>query len=283
MNNILPKILVNLNHDETQICQGYIAISDGLNPPINMTISNLSSYFTINQLPTTNSILLLQDQINNVSVLTGQHFIIELDPKTFQDVNNVSLEYELVMQDKHKEKPNWLSLRGLSLMGTPPETLYLQSFELAIAVRNEFKEVEIPFTLSVKISFVYALKLVFVCFGYLFTIYKIWRNYGLIYNIIAKKYYRYPKDFYLLPHQEVNDDIIPPILFIAQEIKESEIIFESLLNEVRKKADSRIKSRDPKMMMLESFLDPHTHEINQKALSFMINTAVDNLSSSQKK
>ena len=276
INNILPKILINL--ESTQICAGSIAVSDGLNPPINVSISNMSSYFTVNQAPTTNSILLLQDQINNVSVLTGQHFIIELDPKTFQDLNNVTLEYELVMQNKHEEKPGWISLRGLSLMGTPPETLYLKSLELAIVVRNEFKAVEVPFTLSIKVSFIYALKLVFMCFGYLFTVYKVWRNYGLIYNIFAKKYYRYPKDYYLSLHQEVNDDVVPPIRFIAEEIRESDIIFENLLVEVRKNPISQSKS------IAEYFKNSSSenYEINERMLFSMIKTTVDNLSPHKK-
>src|SRR5690348_2406974 len=93
---------------------------------------------------------------------------------------------------------------------------------------NEYQSVEQDFTLSVGISFLYALKLVATYGGQLVTIIGLLVYARYVYNILCKRRYRYPKDFTIRVGEEITSRTIYPIAFIAQPLRESKIIISQL-------------------------------------------------------
>jgi len=77
--------------------------------------------------------------------------MVELLPTTFTDDHNSTLKYSLKMPNPQQELPSWISLRGLVLMGTPPEKYSPLSYEFLLVAENEFRSETVPFTLKIHI------------------------------------------------------------------------------------------------------------------------------------
>jgi len=235
INEALKQVIIDLQ--DLDYCHGFIKISDGINPALSNSIEFLSNYFINNTKPVYNDkALALEKQMANQSLFyTGSYSVVEFDPKTFTDENNLPLEYSLQMPDSHQESPTWISLRGLNLMGTPPEAYSPRSYEFVLVAKNEYKNVTVPLTLEIHISFKYGVRLVGAYMGYLFTLVGLILTVNKVYNIIAQKYYRYPRSFRLAAHDEVNDHKIFPISFVKNEIAESKKLLKQLRTYVRQK------------------------------------------------
>ena len=125
-----------------------LSVSNGMNPPAHKSLDNLATYFKINEALIVKKNV--QEQVNKFSVYTGEYFNVELDSETFFDMNYGSLTYSIESAKDADEHPTWLSLRGLSLMGTAPEQWRHLQYHLVLVASNEFKSTRIPFTLNMK-------------------------------------------------------------------------------------------------------------------------------------
>ncbi len=168
INSALSQIVIDLTH--TDSCEGKIIVNDGYNRQINKHILDISQYFEINNAPVMDSNLHIQDQINNVSIFTGEHFQIDFATNTFTDSNNDVLSYDIVSGD-NEEIPSWLVFRDFSLKGTPPEVISPSEFSLIFIARDEYKKLEVPFKLKVRLSFSFITKLVIQYGSYLISIF----------------------------------------------------------------------------------------------------------------
>jgi len=225
INNALQNIVIDFSQIESSY-QGSMTVSDGMNPLTTLDIQDFKTYFKVNEEPKMD--MNLQDQINRVPIFTGEYFIIEFDPETFSDSNDGELKYSLTTQDNMAEEPNWLNLRGLTLTGTPPEKFSPLNINLILTVKNEYKSIKVPFTITIRISMYFAMKLIAKYGGYLFTLIGIWFSINKIYNIIGKKFYIHPKKFFVEIDKEITSSTIYPIGFIAKEIRESKFIVTKL-------------------------------------------------------
>ena len=223
INNALELLVINL---EDTSADGSILINDHLNPVVTKSFTNISKLFRINERPQMK--IPIQSQINAQKIETGTYFTINFQNGTFVDPWNNDLSFDLMGQDRGESVPLWISFGNMSLRGTPPEEIIWHELKFNLIVRNEFKEAKIPFTLKVKISPTFALKLLIRYSPYILTVIGLIVYANKIYNILAKKRYRYPRDFYIQVGQEITTGIIPPFLFIAQEKQESSVILRHL-------------------------------------------------------
>ena len=244
----MKSIIVDLN--DLEVCDGVVNVTDGINPPISRSISSISKHFIENKSPIYNSQdFSIQSWVDNKQTFsTGLYSTIEFDQNLFKEQNNLTLQYSLELplgsesQDHHL--PSWISLKGLSLMGTPPEQISPRHYDFVLVAQNEFKETKVPFTLTIQISFNYKVKLVSACIGYLASLVGFLFTFNKIYNILARRYYKYPRSYKLKLDQEITDNKIFPISFIAREIQESKKILR--LDEFTK--DSNFIDSDTKIL-----------------------------------
>jgi len=252
INDVLKEILIDLGSFET--CGGTISVKDDKNPAKSQYIKTLSDHFYINAYPQYNTSFSIQKQIENRPFYTGAYSSIEFDPRTFTDKNGLALEYQLIMSNLKEE--SWLTLRGLSLIGTPPEQFPPPSYNLTLVVKNEFKSIKIPFTLEIKTSFAFAARMIIKSLGLLSPLLGFLLAMTRIYNILAKRYYQYPRSFKLRVGEEITNDKIFPISFIENEIKQSRIIFDDLVR----------KNGFGKGDVVEYFLNPETQILDKEKI-----------------
>jgi len=241
VNKALSSIILDIDHGAP--CNGKLSIIDNLNPPFTQNVLNISRHFRLNQYPiysgsAKNASLLLENQLKRAQIYTGQFFTFEFNPSTFRDSLGLPLEYHLSMQNNHTEMPSWLSLKDLTLTGTPPEKLSELSLKLSIAASNEFRRIEIPFVLETKISLFFALKMLF---SYI-TLVGLWIYAYKIYNVLGKKYYRHPKEFSVHIGQEITENVIFPLYFLRDEAREASFLLKHLEKFVAKKPEVQGKS-----------------------------------------
>ena len=257
VNKALKNIVIDIS-DPKLSYNGELVVSDGMNPPIPKNISSLETFFRINEIPRLNKSI--QHQLDQIPISTGEYFNIELDSETFWDVNDDSLEYYLVSPKEGEELPTWLSLKGLTLMGTPPEKWKTLEYNLVLVAKNEFKFIKVPFTLNVRISVLYGLKMVGSLVGSILTAIGTWYTINKIYNILAKKSYVHPKIFQVEVEKEITPQTIYPIGFIAEEIAESKFILKKVEEYVKK----TFKLKNNKQMI--NFFIAHSGNLLNKTL-----------------
>ena len=86
------------------------------------------------------------------------------------------------------------------------------------------------FTLNVKLSSSYYVKLLLKILGAL----GIWVYFYRFWNILCRRFYRYPREIILRVGERVTPSVIYPIAFIGAEIKESKVIMQELKKRVAK-------------------------------------------------
>jgi len=244
MNTALKQIVLNLDHQE--YCNGFITISDGMNPLLSRNLVNISGFFVKNQDPQVNSKFRLQDQVNRYNVLTGTPFTIDFDKKSFVELNQEPLHYSLARLDGDKKVPAWLALNDLTLSGTPPEAIGLK-YEFAIIAKNEFRSTQDSFILMVHLSLSYVARLCVSYGSYMITIFGLWVSANKIYNIFGKKYYQYPKILNIPVGREITPKTIPPLSFTLHEQREAQLLMKYL---------------EPG----RSFIDPQTERVDRQKL-----------------
>ena len=234
INQALQDLVINLKNDTDSSCLGEITINDKMNPPITEAYPNITKYFFKNEVPRLNTShpLMLQQQIDQETLYTGQAFTISIDPNTFMDSHSEILSYELIQPSSNRQgnlPPSWLTLQnGLTLKGTPPEDFFHREVHLVLIVKNEFKQMEASLVLNIKISLLFAGKLLMRYSPYILGIVGLIVSANRIYSILMKKRYRHPKNFYVRAGEEITSSVIFPIKFIAEERAEGELILKKL-------------------------------------------------------
>jgi len=256
INQALQEIVVDLNG--LAVCNGQINITDGINPPIiSHRIPSLSNYLHINDEPR-NSLKNLQDQVDSNPFYTGLYSAMIINSSTFTDKNNLTLDYSLELEDsKLGLPPAWITLRGLSLMATPPESYTKFSYKFVLRVSNEFQNITAPFALKVRISFYYAVKLAFIFLEYTISLIGFIYSVNKGYNIVARKYYRHSRSFKLKVGEEINDTNLFPFSFVHNEVIKSEALFKNLEKHV---------TQNYRCSLLEHFVDPHSGILDQQKI-----------------
>lgn len=257
INEALESIIVNFEKGFN--CDAGFMIYDGLNPSIGKYLPDIAKYFKQNKPPSLNEEI--QEQINSVKVETGEYFTIPIKKESFNDEYPVGLRYEIGMPNNKSAVPNWLSLNGLTLRGTPPEEIFGRDVDLVLIVKNEFKQHEVPFKLHVKISSVFMLKLLFKYSPYILTLIGLLVSLNHILNIIGKKWYKHPKQFYLDVGEEVSSQVIFPISFIEDEQKQSQLIFRNMI----------------KRFSLNDFIDEMTGNMNKQKIIDAISETINQM------
>ena len=233
INTALRDLVININSTESTTCKGEITIDDNLNPPISLFYENISDYFFKNDLPMLNVShnSSVQEQIDSVILYTGQFFSISLDQYTFKDKYSESLTYILVSKEDNQDDdslPSWLSFQGLTLKGIPPEEIFRRLFKFGLIIKNEFKQIEAPVVLNIRISWQFIGKLLVRYSPYILTAIGLYLTANKIYNILLKKRYRHAKEFYVRVGEEITSSIIFPFVFIAEEKLEGDLILKHL-------------------------------------------------------
>jgi len=226
INMALQNLVIDL-HQNITTCDGTITISDHLNPVAINSLMNVSRFFEINKPPEVYQPV--QEQIDQAQDLyTGVYFVIPLSSKTFNDSFNDGLHYELAMEDPSKSVPTWLSFSNMSFHGTPPEEFTGLEKKIILVVKNEFKETRVPLTLRIKISPMFALKLLARYSPMILSIIGLIVYFNQIYNIVFRERYRYLKEFYFDVGKEINAGVMSPIQFIPEEKQESLVVLDYL-------------------------------------------------------
>jgi len=229
INEALKELLINIE-DGDGSCEGSITVSDKLNPVISYYFDNLSDYIKTNKQPLMTPHYSIQDQVNKVAIIAGEHFNIEFDELTFSDLNNRTLIYALEMPERNMEVPSWITLRGRTLMGTPPEEFWAYKKEFCMKASNEYKSVSVIFRLEIGLSYVTLMRRVLFVMGYLFTAYKSWQYSDRFYNILCKRRYRYLKTIKVIPGKKLSENTILPIMLIS---KETQSLSKTILREIK--------------------------------------------------
>ena len=173
----------------------------------------------------------------------------------------MALTLTLARQDNSTGVPDWLNLKGLSLIGTPPEKLTNREIPLLIIVSNEYQSTPVEFTLNIGISWMYAFKLVTTYGGALVALLGIFVFARKVYNIVCKRWYRYPKDFTVRAGEEISPSIIYPIAFISDAMVESRYILLRLDKKIGKELNIRSKAK-----IASYFADSSTCQLDQNKL-----------------
>ena len=272
INKALELLVINLE-SQTGQCEGTVTISDRLNPVFTESFTNASKLFKVNQSPKLE--IPIQGQIDSYNVETGTYFTINFQNGTFVDPWNNDLSFELTNGDPGKSLPYWISFSNMSLRGTPPDEIAWRDLKFNLVVRNEFKNIKVPFTLNIKISPTFALKLLIRYSPYILSVVGLIVYANRIYNIVFKKRYRYPRDFYLKVGEEITNSIIPPMIFICKEKQESMIIMKRLKEGVIKELE--IKSiKDVELAAY--FVHSEGNRINKEKLNAKIEETLKNIS-----
>jgi len=229
VNNVLQSVVVNFEN-ATGLADASITITDGLNPPVTKSLKNISRYFVPNIPPAPNKQAgkSVQEQINSTGIYTGQYFTVTFDEDTFIDENSEDLKYDIMMAANGTALPDWLSLNGLTLKGTPPEEILGRDIDLVFIARNEFKQYKERFRVHVKISFTFVMKLILKYSPYILTAVGLFVSANKIFNILEKKRYKHLKEFFVGVGEEVSPDVIFPVAFIKEESEQSRRILKHL-------------------------------------------------------
>jgi len=246
VNAALESIVVDFSGSKDNY-NATITMFDGLNPSVTKEIQNMSKYVEENQPPKLNKPV--QEQIDRAYVETGQYFSIYLKENTFiDDYSNDSLTYELEMANK-KNLPSWLSFHELILRGTPPEDVFGRDIDLVLVAKNEFKKHDVAFKLHVKLSSTFLLKLLWRYSPYILTLIGLLISTNKILNILKKDKYKHPKEYKLGVGEEISSEVIYPVSFIREEIRQSQLV----LKHIKKKN-------------LKDFLDEGSRVINKQKI-----------------
>ena len=116
--------------------------------------------------------------------------------------------------------------------------------------------------------------------GKLSILLALWIYFNTIVNIFGKRFYRYPKDFFITVGQDVSTDQILPIPCIARELKESRFIFKELQKRLAKRLGSWSINET---MLAEYFFDPAKKLVEKDKVTSEIEGIVNDLPISKKK
>jgi len=269
INAVFELLVVNFAAGSEGVYNANITISDAFNPTLSVGLSDISRYFRVNKSPTlSHNNKTVQDQIGSTNAWTGEYYIMTFDKETFRDEYSENLNYEIAMAEEGVEVPNWLSLSGLTLRGTPPEEIFGRNIDLVLIAKNEFKECREPFRLHVKISSVFMLKLILKYSPYILTLVGLLVSANKIFNILGKRIYKHPKEYVLNPCEEIIEGVIFPIFFVRQEKEERNFILKHLVNKGR---------------LLDSFIDSERNELDKQRIIEKIEGFVGQMSREEKK
>jgi len=272
INAALHSLVVNFAEKES--VDANITIQDGLNKPLTVSLPDTARLFIPNQPPQLKG-QTVQRQINMTDIYTGQHFTLDLDPETFKDDHIDTLTYELVVAGNNSsELPKWLSLNGLRLQGHPPEEI-LPDLELVLIAKNEFKQLREPFTLKVKISLSFFLKLLLRYGSYVISFIGLVISLNKIFNIFARKIYKHPKEYILNPGEKITSENISPIFFINKEKQEAGLILKHLEKYISKQLQLKSITK-PKL--INYFMDSTSKELDKQSIIKTIKTVIPSLS-----
>jgi len=266
VNEALSNLLINIEDEGS--CEGKVSISDTLNPIQTYHFDKIETYIKTNKKPqmAAEKKYWVQSQLEGIVLVAGEHFHLEFDPKTFVDLNGRPLSYSLEMPDKNRTVPNWIALRGLSIMGVPPEQFWPYKMEFVIKASNEYKDVKETFTLSIGLSFVTILKRVIFVVGYLFTAFKAWQHSDKVYNILGKKYYQYPKKIRLNTEKEVSEKVFYPVVFVNGDVVK-------LSNRILKALKIDFGCSDD-MQMIKRFIDDRSGGLSRQKISEALENSI---------
>jgi len=233
INSALESIVVDLGDKKSLNRNATVIINDGLNPIFTRNLTNILRYFKSNKRPILNKSL--QEQFDKANIFhTGEYFTMSLKEDTFTDEYSMNrLSYELEMPTSDSALPNWLSLNGLTLKGTPPEEFLGREIHLVLVAKNEFKAHKEPFTIHVKLSASFLLKLLLRYSPYILTAIGLWVSFNKIFNVFGTKWYKHPKEFLVNVGEEIVPEVIFPVAFIREEQKQSQLIFKYIKERFR--------------------------------------------------
>lgn len=265
INTALSQLIIFLNGSES--CTANITATDGLNPILNQSVPNIAQYFRVNSPPSIN-LSYFSSQVSKISPKTGEQFVLQFDSSTFADSNNQSLAISVQMQDG-SEVPEWLEIKGFTLIGTPPDQLTGRELELTLVVSNQYQSSEVNFTLDAGISFDYAFTIALRYGGAVVALIGLYVYAFTIYNILFKKSYQYPKDFIVRAGQDIAPKTLYPITFAAEAIEESRIIIRHLDQTIAKLLKDNSKAK-----IAAFFTNEGTCQINRDKLIQAIEESV---------
>jgi len=262
VNAALQEVVIDV--DGEMNFDGIVNVNDGLNPPFMKIVEKISRNFILNQAPKMNVNLTIQEQVDRIQIYTGEHFRIQLSEDSFVDKYTENLNYAIESAQNEDEIPGWLIFDNLALHGTPPEDVSGTNTDLVLIVKNEFKQLRVPFTLHVKVS-----KAAWIKFLMKYTPYAVlWVAIVFaafkIFGGKEKGLNRHPKEYVICAGEGIDSGLIFPIFFIQQEKEEANFI----LKQLEKYVSKRQKTGEfvSKAVMVNYFLDSSLRELEKQRI-----------------
>ena len=272
INDALANLIINLDDNLTP-CDGTFTVLDGVNYPLTELVPDVSNYFQKNRAPTLKYPTKLQEEINNTPPLyTEIYFTIVVNKSVF---NGDNINLELLTTDLG----SWLTVAGLSLSGTPPEPslphFWPSTYQVTIRATSQYKYMDTSLTLTVHMSAVYYLKLALKVLSAI----GLWVYLNSVFNILAKRLYKDPRNWILRTHEEVTPRKLFPVAFLGRELKETRLILTKMRTKVSK--DLGLKSMNKKELA-EYFINPTHAKLDMTKLFNTIESVVASLPASLK-
>ena len=217
INSALTEIIINQTN-KVSPCRGNISVEDGMNNKLQQ--NNISLYFKQNPEISMDKDA-IQKALDDSNVYTNYYLSILLDRSMFTGEN---LEFTLT---NHNDS-YWLAINNLSLSGTPLEPFlnhpWPATYHFTLNISNEFKYMTEDFSLTVWPSLGSVAKF----FTGVATIIGLYIYYYKIRNTIFRYWYQHPDKFYIEVDENIKDQNIHPILFIAEELALGEALIKEL-------------------------------------------------------
>ena len=272
INQTFANMIINLDNDDVP-CNGTIIVRDGLNEPLKKNIINISNYFKKYTKPELHPDSAMQIEVNRAPLYTGSYFVIFIDISIFNTTDDLS--FELLNTDL----ASWLTVTSISISGTPPEPSWPQfwpsRYYTAIRVKNQYKHNDVDLVFEVQMSSTYYIKLLIK----VLSLIGLWIYIYTIYNVLAKRLYRYPWKYVFRPGQEIMLSNMFPVAFIRNELKECKFIIKNLRSKVARELKLRSVS---KQKLVEHFIDNNdNNRLDADLLSWTIDDMVIQMTAEQ--
>lgn len=173
--------------------------------------------------------ILIANQVQDITIISGSRFIITLDKDTFLDDDKDFLTYTLFSTGESDSIPNWITFKGLELSGTPPDALP-HYVNLKLVANDKFQSAEQQFRIRVYPSAGYIISLIATYIGPLVGLAGLYMNIIKVYNIVGKKYFIHPEMFRLSLDLIKKRTKMPFAVFMGYYLVEANLIWKQILS-----------------------------------------------------
>lgn len=246
--------------------RGTVFVNDNMNPSSMAEVAYINEYFTPSDKPEID-VSCLGYRITQAVPKTGAQMIVFFEECALESQNQV-MTFSLTMQDQ-SPVPSWLNIKGSTLTGVPPNSLFNRNLDLVLNVSNQYYSQQANFSLNIQISWEYGFQLLVTIGSAALTAIGFIVYASNIYNVCAKQRYQFPRNYFIKVGQEVGPKDVFPIPFAQPSISESEVIIQHIEKKVKKESKASSKEQ-----LAKYFVFTQTALLDRTLLSNLIKEAV---------